>query len=339
MTIILIVVTLLNAVYFTDVYNDGSENLSSKQSQQLIILNSVSCFLLFVALICISYICMNDSDKFKNLTTIEGIFNKKKEELDNKIDEMELIKDEQNKKEKTREEITQIVKTLEESKTVVQKESKTLKEQNNNLQSKIIDLKVNYGSLHEEHKNLTKTNKQLEEELIKHKQIIDEMDKNLKLKEELELSRKNEGSILTEGPQYEDDVESDSQAVDESIKNKSNLFDNSHKVEGVPIPSLFPENASLDQILEEIPRTSILSNDYNKKEYDYGINIKREQKPESTTYESFNYTKKSPEENQINRNGYFSYQKSSVNNPVQETPKSDYKPYTHSFLKKALGTY
>lgn len=89
--VILMFITLLNAVYFSDVYNDGSENLSSSQSQQLIVLNTIASFLLFIVFIMILYIYINKSDKFNEIMTLEKILNKKKEQFDDNIQKAYLL--------------------------------------------------------------------------------------------------------------------------------------------------------------------------------------------------------------------------------------------------------
>lgn len=320
MIIIFIAVTLLNAVYFTDIYNDGSENLSSKQSQQLMILNTVTCFLLFIGLFCIIYICMNESDKFNQIIRLESIFKKKTQEFDNKIDDIQLLNYEHEKKNKTKEEITQIIEEIEESKLATKIENNTLQKEKERLETEITDLKENYDDLNHNHKNLLKINEQLEDELFQRKEIIDEMDKNFNLKEKLNESREGTGSILTEGPQYEDDLKLLRETQEKTLsENKRTLFDTSHKIEGITIPSLFSENISLGDNEEDVKQQEKI--------------FKR------NLYESFIRNKKNSIQKQPNRSGYFGYQKSDSKNITNTSTESGYKPYNQSFLKQIFKTF
>lgn len=339
MTIIMFIVTIMNSVYFVDIYNDGSENLSTSQSQQLIVLNIVTCLLLFIAIILIIYMLMIPSVGDTKTKQLAMIADEKQKKIEEKLDEFKDIKNEIKKKKETREQLTKIVSSIDNIRKDTSTENKSLKKKVTKLSTELEDLKENYGDLYDEHGNLIKTNEQLEVELRKHKEIIDEMDKNIKLKERLEEARKDKTSIIMEGSSEIDSIENSIESISEnSIDYKESLFGKDHKISVVPIPSLFPENASLDEILDELPRSSILTDDHKEQNYDYGLNVKPEQNSSTSRYESFNYGRKSESSIPENQQRSFFTPKQTVNlesNKSTEIPK--YTPYYPSFLSQMFG--
>ena len=333
------IVTIMNSVYFVDIYNDGSENLSTSQSKQLIVLNIVTCLLLFIGIFLIIYMLMLPSVSDMKTKELVMITDKKQIEFEEKLDEFKDINDEIEKKKETRDQITRIVSSIDNSRKVAATENKTLKKKVTKLSTELEDLKENYGDLYDEHGNLIKTNEQLEVELRKHKQIIDEMDKNIKLKERLEEARKDKPSVIMEGSSEIDTVENSIESVlKDPIDYRESLFGKDHKISTVPIPNLFPDDASLDEILDELPRSSIITDDHKEQNYDYGLNIKPEQDTSIPKYESFNYTKRTdPQIAEAQQRTFFTpkpFVKLSDDKSVV-TPK--YTPYYPSFLSQMFG--
>lgn len=343
-TIILFIVSIVNCVYYTDVYNDGSDNLSESETQQLLILNVILVLLLFCVIIFIIYMISVPSVTSIKKNELERITDKKRTEFDEKIDEFIDMNDEINKKRATREQITKIVSSLEKSKGKTTNENKSLKKELNKVSTELEDLKQHYGDLYDEHGNLLKTNEQLENELQKHKLLIDDMDKDIKLKERLEKARIDNSSVLMEGSIDPNNVSTSIDSTIDSFKSslqdsKPSLFGKDHKISVVSIPELFPENASLDEILDEIPRSSIMSGiDKKDKDYDYGINVERENQLHPHRYESFNFRRTDSTNNRQPEQKFFSHKQPTKEPELKSQSTPQHKSMYKSFMSQLFGS-
>lgn len=282
-TVIMFIVTIMNSVYFADIYNDGSENLSKSQSQQLIVLNIVTCFLLFISIILIIYMCMVPSVTDIKKNELDLVVDKKQSEFDERLDEFEDIKDEVEKKKQLRKQLSKIVSLVDSSRDQVELENEFLKKEVIRLMSDLEDINGDYGDLYDHHGDLFKTNREL--------------------KERLEQAGRDKTSIIMEG-------ESDY---------KESLFGKDYKSSVVPIPILFPDEDSLDEILDEIPKSSIITDENEEKSYDYGLNI---QPIKSSRYKSYDYEKSN---HQKLEEGTFFSPKQQIKLPVENSKgKSNY---------------
>ena len=312
------IITIMNSIYFTDIYNEGSENLSNSQSQQLIVFNIVTCLLLFIAIILIIYMLIIPSDNNIKSNQLAIIVDKKQIEFEEKSDEFKKIEEDVKKKKETRNEIKQIVSLIDASRKLVTKENKNLNKKITNLSTELNDLNKNYGNLYDEHGNLIKTNEQLENELKRNKDLINEIDKNIKLKEELEEARKNKTSIIMEGA--------------------SEINEKNNKESTISFKDLFQEDSSLNEILDEVQRSLIITDDHKEKNYDYGLNVKPENFTSIPRYNSFNYNKNTnlsvPESQQ--RTFFIPKEsiKLSTDKPIEALK---YTPYYPSFLNQMFS--
>lgn len=331
-------ITIMNSIYFGDIHNEGSENLSSSESERLLILNIVTCLLLFMAIILILYMYMVPSSSDMKSKELAKISDKKQLEYEEKLDEFKEVTDEVEKKKETRDQITKIVSSVESKRKVATEENNSLKKEVTKLSTELDDLKQHYGDLYDEHGNLIKTNEQLEIELSKHKSLLDEMDKNIKLKEKLEEARKNGKSVIMEGSSEIDSIENSINSFQTQHSSYTeSLFGKDHKISVVPIPSLFPENASLEDILDEIPRSSIMTNGKEEQDYDYGIDIKSEDYSKTPEYRSFNFRRSDSPKIEENERPYFSTKPSVKESSHKSTPKAEYTPYYPSFMNQIFG--
>lgn len=280
--ICLLAITITNTIYFTDIHNSDISNISSSQSQQLIFLNMLVSILLFISIIFIGYMISRDYEKGKNIKVIEKELNAKKYEFESMIDDIDKIRDEKIKKEMTRKAMKDILKELDDPK-------KMTEAQNKKLHMHLDKLKAKIKIMEDESNNLIKANAELRNKLNDNKQTISNLSEvNLDLQREIEEQINNNQSILSENVpevKFIPDI-----IFDEP---KSDLISN-----------IFPNDASVTEVLKEIPRTSIIEPIEDEPTYDYEIPVNRDIVPK-----------------------YESYDSKKDNNVI-----SDYKPFKTSFL-------
>lgn len=258
--IFMFAITLTNCIYYTDIYNTGSENLSESESQQLMYFNMITCILLFVCLMMVGYMMIDynkNIDKIKkldeNIIIKREIIEEKEEELDNEI-----------KKIKTKEEMYKIVEMMEVPIKKATSENKKLIHEINELNAKVEDVESKMKQLHDINGKLLEENKSLYE-----------TDKDYLLKLELSKTKNKKSSLFGEEIDIQD-----------SAFTKADLFDSFGKDKKMSVSSLFPENASFSDVLKSLPLTSVIETNKDEKDYDYGIEVPRDRTIESK-YESY----------------------------------------------------
>lgn len=252
-TICLFVIMIVNSVYFTDIHNKGSENLSNTQSQQLIYLNMLTAILLFICLILLGYMMIVPNKKSEQIKHMNNTKEEKLLEFDNVINDVEKMRNDREKKIKTKKAMIELSDNL---KVPLDKSI----EENKKLKKEIGKLSAKVKLMDEEINNLFHANTELEYDNNKLIADLDEKDKDYKLKLEILEEEKNKESIFD--------------LIDDPYLISSNsLFDNSFKSNITSIPELFDENASLEKVLEEIPMSSVI--DYSDKSYDYDLPVNR----------------------------------------------------------------
>jgi len=113
--IFLIGITITNSVYFSQIYTEGSDELSHQESEQLIILNVIIIITLFFSLGSIIYMISSTS---KSKIALDLSYIKIKDEEDKieiMIDKLDQIKDKQEKKEKTKNIMIKLYRKLKKS--------------------------------------------------------------------------------------------------------------------------------------------------------------------------------------------------------------------------------
>lgn len=110
--IVLIGITISNAIYFSDIYKNGSENLSSTQAQQLIILNLV----VVISMIICGCFTIYMIGHISEMKIVGEDFKKEIEDetmkMDNKLKYIDYITVEKQRKEQTRIEMINLVKKV-----------------------------------------------------------------------------------------------------------------------------------------------------------------------------------------------------------------------------------
>lgn len=316
--IILFAIVIANSVYFTDIYNDGSENLTSSQSQSLMILNGILAILLLISCFIVIYMIRSPVDRVDNLAISTEMLKHKTEELEDKLTDVSEIAEDRNKKQQINKQITELLnaktKPLELKNKTLKSQLEQEFERHKTLESELEEMEEEVVGLKEKVNKLDDTKSSLEQELEIHKSLLDEVDIDLKLKTELLEAKRSNLSLFSEGIFNESEYD--------------NLFEN-QRLPSKSIPDLFPENASLDQILDEIPRSSFFEDSHKEKSYDYGFDVPRE----TTTqvgYPSYPFSRPSLSPPQTTN-----YRSSSYNSPIQSnTPIGSlpYKQYLPSFL-------
>ena len=296
-TICLFIIAVVNSVYYTDVNSKGSSTLSSTQLQQLIYLNIASAVLLFLCLFLVGYMMIVPNNKVKQIEVLKEAENEKREEFDNTIDDVENIRTDREKKLMTKQAMIELSSSLQIPLNKSRDENKKLKKEMDKLSRKVkimskeIDnLLLANNELENKHSDLLESNTMLEKRNNDLLENIDYIDKDYKLKLEILEQMKNKDSLFDE--------------VEETISTDS-LFDEQYNKNIIPISDLFNEEASLDEVLEEIPMSSVI--DDTPKTFDYGL--------------------------QVNRTTYSSYIPTQNTTPIALS-STMYKPFTTSFLKK-----
>lgn len=329
--ICLLAIAIANSIYFIDIYNTGSENLSSTQSQQLSILNIILVPLCIIGIIMIGYMIYKPYERVIENTNLDTILNEKTREYDLKKIEIDTIKDDIVKKLKIREEMNKIIKKMEIPKKKLETENKSLQTEVTKLLDELKELKDHVGELYDEKGNLIKTNEQLIAELTKHKILIDDVDKDPKIMEALEKAKENKDSIFYQGI-IDDNIISGLNDINYESDNKSmeSDLDNTFNIDRI-----YQEGSSLTDILNEIPRSSILSNPNKEKTYDYSVNVRSNNNKEGrnkSSYIPFSQRKEIDENRVDNKSN--SLEIESINRKNSSSNKSRYTPYNFSFLSQ-----
>lgn len=209
--IVLVGIAIANAVYFADIYNDGSENLTSTQAQQLTILNIVIVVLLTVSCGFVIYMIGQKSEIHKEHEDLKKTTMIKREEFDNKLNDIDEINKEILMKEQTRKEIEDLVVDIEDSsnkekKSAIETKNKLLAvkvKEVNKLQEKIENMQGQIDEITSVHSDIVNVKddviSSLNSQIEEHKSLLDEKDKDLKLKNDIILARKSNTSVLSEG--------------------------------------------------------------------------------------------------------------------------------------------
>lgn len=209
--IVLVGIAIANAVYFADIYNDGSENLTSTQAQQLTILNIVIVVLLTVSCGFVIYMIGQKSEIHTEHEDLKKTTMIKREEFDNKLNDVGEINKEILMKEQTRKEIENLVVDIKESskkekKSVIKTKDKLLAakvDEVNELQEKIENMQGQIDEITSVHSDIVNVKddviSSLNSKIEEHKSLLDEKDKDLKLKNDIILARKSNTSVLSEG--------------------------------------------------------------------------------------------------------------------------------------------
>ena len=313
--ICLLAIAIANSIYFTDIYNTGSENLTSTQSQQLSILNIILVPLCFIGIIMISYMIYSPYEKSIQNDNLIEIMKEKNREYDLKIIEVDSIVNNIDKRKKMKEEMHKIVKKMEIPLKRLQQKNKSLKNDLGKISNELKELKENVGDLYDKDGNLIKTDEQLVAELEKHKLLIDDVDVDSKIIDSLKIAKESKDSIFYQG------ITDDDILVSLDNNTTTDTYDNTYNIN-----ELYPERSSLTDILDEIPRSSILSNPNKEKEYNYGINSKSniiQDRKNSSVYIPFSQRDKDT----------IDWDSTKLNQKSLSS-KSKYKPYNFSLLSQ-----
>lgn len=329
--ICLLAIAIANTIYFADIYNTGSENLSSTQSQQLTFLNVILVILCIFGIIMIGYMIYKPYERAVENMSLNEILNERNKEYDLKVIEADVIKDEIIKKLKVREEMNKIIKKMEIPKKKLAKENSSLQNEITKLLDELKELKEHVGELYDEKGNLIKTNEQLIAELAKHKILIDDSDKNPELMKALEKAKENQDSIFYQGITNDEiinGIEDTNNETHNSVSedNLSNTFN---------MDKLYPEGSSLTDILDEIPRSSILTNPHNERKYNYSVNVKGndvQERRNRPVYIPFSQRKETDENRTEKSSRNLELTSFSRTNSLES--RSRYIPYNSSFLNQ-----
>src|SRR5579871_688035 len=79
--VILFGVAIANSIYFSEVYQEGSDAISIQESQQLIITNIIIAVLLFVVILFLFYMIFTPFYKDDELHTMKETLNQEEQEL------------------------------------------------------------------------------------------------------------------------------------------------------------------------------------------------------------------------------------------------------------------
>lgn len=203
--VVLVGIAIANAIYFADVYNDGSEHLSTTQAQQLIVLNIVVAVLLVLSTFFVLYMMTQTSKLETKNECLEREVLLKQEEFNNKLRDIEETNDDMirtSQIKKVKKEKKEMMKIIEESKKpdpklkIKDKKITNLEKEINKLEEKLELVSSLHGdvvsSKENEIENLKKT-------LVKHQSILDEKDKDIKLRDKIIAARDSNVSVLSEG--------------------------------------------------------------------------------------------------------------------------------------------
>ena len=193
----LIGITITNSVYFSESYNQGSENLSSYQSQQLVILNVIACVLLFVSFIFICYMIFSKSIIDKDLDISNKLLIEHENKIDNKIHELDIIDKQKSKREKNK---------------------KSMVNTENNLKNKVSPLSDRSEEINSSLLGLKSSKVLSKSEPKKVKKIMDEFDLDKHVKKEVTDSKSRSNSLFNDGISEL----SDSSTNDDDMSDKSN---------------------------------------------------------------------------------------------------------------------
>lgn len=331
-TIFLIAISIANSIYFKQVNEDHSQNLSSSQSQQLVILNIVLIILLAICFIAFGYMLYDPFNK----AIIESKLNIKLDNYDKEFNEKlmiaETLQQERNKKKQTIKEMKTTIKVDNEINSNLKKENKKLKNKVKSLKEEI-----NLTPIPTEDEFNPELNSELQKAVLNPTSIFydDNSDKEVEninltsidddfneaLNRELQFANINPTSI------FHEDIENN-HLTDNVILNRDNrLFDEiiNNFIEDlenenfeVNYTKFYPtEEQPLDEILNEMPATDFEDEQKEEVSYDYGVNIPKENTDTKRGYESFNPHSNSFDETVV-------------------APSNKYTPYIPYFLKNVF---
>lgn len=231
--IVLIGIAIANAIYFADIYNNGSENLSQTQSQQLIILNIVVVILLAFCSCFVVYMMSQKSDDKMINEELQMKALEKRNELDSKLQGINDFTIQREQRQNVKTEMFKLEKAVKKPHNRLKKESSKMKrmyeDELNDKESKIVELEEELGEMEKQVAETEKSKmdilsvkdteiESLKNEIDNHKEKLDEMDKDLKLKADIIAARESKISVLSEG------LFEDNEKIP-GIKKEENIFD------------------------------------------------------------------------------------------------------------------
>ena len=370
--IFLVAITIANSVYFSDAYNGTSENLSTQQSQQLIILNVVTCVLLFVSLVSISYMIFSKSKSKEKLEISNEILLKDENKVDNMITDLNNVRDQQDKKEKTKESMIKLAREMKKPQIELTKENNGLKKEIKMLSNQVKEMTSSISSLQNTNHSLIEEKEQIMEELTSKKKIIDVIDMDENVRHDVIVSEHNKESIFNDGISdisensgddstvYTETEESEEESL--SSRSKSSKLSNKLGDMDLEVPTsehhesidrikmanrmeldekFLPDN--LTDTLNSISRqTDHKSGRNGEPSYNYGIDVHLPTPTEGSTYKSFipfhnqelNKLQNTTPVQNINLSQDFRLNSNKhVDTTSPSTVNSSYIPYQPSFIR------
>lgn len=254
--IFMFAITFTNSLYYSDIYDKGSENLSKSESQQIMYFNIVTSVLLFISLIMVAYMMVQSSVSDEKIKLLNEDIANKRLIVEEKEDEFkdEIIK------EKTKKKMVKLLEMMQEPIEKANKQKNMVDEKNKTLSHEIDELNAKIEDIELDNKKLRNIN----DKLSNNYKSLYETDKDYLLKIQIKDSKNNKNSLFGE------ELTSDKNFTDKTV------FESFDKESKMSVPSLFSENASFSEVLKRIPLTSVYNKNKEDKKYDYNISIPRE---------------------------------------------------------------